>query len=145
MPAYRAGFFLNTSGKLRPLAEEARRLNDLNQMLSQSLPAAFAPCVSVKRCRAGVLILLAENAAVATKLKQLAPRLLTSYRKLGVEVTSIRIEVQVNPTRVEVVPQSKKEALPIENIKYLKNLADRLPNSPLKAAVAAMVARHTKK
>jgi hypothetical protein len=96
----------------------------------------------VKQLRDGTLTLLAENAAIAAKLKQLAARLLASYLKLRWQVTSIRIEVQVRDAAAEPAPKREPKRLSIETIENLENLADQMEDSPLKRALTTMTERH---
>ena len=91
MPAHKIDFYLNSSNSLRRLADAARRIAELQQVFLKIAPQPLTQACCVKQLRAGTLFLLAENAAVAAKLKQLAPRLLTAYEKLGCEVTSIKV------------------------------------------------------
>jgi hypothetical protein len=141
MPARPLSFYLNTSDRLRSLTQEAQRNAELNQILLKCAPAELTQACRVKQLRDGTLTLLAENSAIAAKLKQLAARLLATYRKQRNEVTSIRIEVQVRETagvRPEKRPDKRLSADAIEN---LENLAKTLEDSPLKQALTRMAAR----
>jgi Dna[CI] antecedent, DciA len=140
MPALRLGQYLGTAAGLKSLAREARRLDQLNRIVSRVSPE-LAPSVGAARVEAGVLILLADNAAVAAKLKQLAPRLTSSCRENGLEVTSIRVDVQVSGARAAAPQRIKKSQLPIEIIGKIEALAESLPDSPLRDAVRAMAVR----
>jgi hypothetical protein len=134
MSAHKIGFYLDSPG-LRSLASQARHLAELQQKLLTTVPQPLAQTCCVKQLRAGTLILLAENAAIATKLKQLAPRLLTAYQKQGNEVTSIRIEVQVKDGRQGSQIKDNPRKLSIESIAILENFLNDLPDSPLKQAL----------
>lgn len=141
MPARKIDFYFNSSDSLRSLAREARRLAELQQVFLNIAPPALTPACRVKLLRAGTLFLLAENAAVAAKLKQLAPRLLKAYRQQGFEVTSIRMEVQVMRPRPDAAPKSGRKRLSAESIEKLELLAAGLDDSPLKQALARLAAR----
>jgi hypothetical protein len=95
----------------------------------------------VKQLRDGTLTLLAENAAIAAKLKQLAARLLDSYQKQRCEVTAIRIEVQVREAAAAPATAREPKRLSIETIENLEKLAEGLEDSPLKQALTTMAAR----
>jgi hypothetical protein len=141
MPARKLDYYLNSSEPLRDLARAAQQLYELQQTLAINAPPELTQACRVKQLRAGILFLLADNAAVATQLKQLSPRLLACYQKQGKEVTSIRIEVQVkNPSR-RPAPAAEKKRLSIETIENIKNLADQLEDSPLKDALNRLAAR----
>ncbi len=141
MPAHKPGFYLNASDNLRPAAIAARRNAELHQILLKIAPQPLAQACCVKQLRAGSLVLLAENAAIAAKLKQLAPRLLSAYQKQRSEVTSIRVEVQVNEAAFKLRPNREPRRLSLETIKNLENLAAGLDESPLKRALTQLAAR----
>lgn len=141
MPARKLDFYLNSSESLRDLSRAARQLYELQQILEIHAPPELTQACCVKQLRAGILVLLTDNAAVATQLKQLSPRLLAGYQKQRKEVTSIRIEVQVrNPSR-RPAPGAEKKRLSIETIDNIMNLADQLEDSPLKAALNRLASR----
>lgn len=141
MPAHKIDFYLNASDPLRSLADEARRIAQLQQVFLESAPGPLTQASCVKQLRAGTLFLLAENAAIAAKLRQLAPRLLTTYQKLGLEVTSIRVEVQVRETAQNPQSKRKSKRLSVETIENLEGLAAGLEDSPLKQALTRLAAR----
>ena len=141
MPAHKISFYLNASDNLRALADEARRIAQLQQVFLKAAPQSLTQACCVKQLRAGTLFLLAENAAIAAKLKQLAPRLLTSYQKQGLEVTSIRVEVQVREGAPEADSRRASKRLSLEAIGNLEGLAAGLEESPLKQALTRLAAR----
>lgn len=142
MPARKLDFYLNSAGPLRNLALAAKQLHDLQQILVEHAPQQLTQSCHVKQLRDGILFLLADNAAVATQLKQLSPRLLASYQKQGRQVTSIRIEVQVRNPPPQPPGTSEKRALSIETIENISKLADQLEASPLKDALTRLATRH---
>jgi hypothetical protein len=87
----------------------------------------------------GQLALYTSNGAAAAKLKLLAPNLLKKLQKLGLEVTSIRVEVQVkSQPRVRTgmrQPLSKSAA------KRIAEFARNLPDSPLQRALNRLAKR----
>lgn len=145
MPAHKIDFYLNSSSSLRALAVEAKRIAALQQVFRNIAPPELTQACCVKQLRAGILFLLAENATVAAKLKQLAPRLLTSYQKQGVEVTSIRVQVQVREASPQSAARPALKQLSLESIENLERLATGLEDSPLKQALTDMAARQRNK
>jgi hypothetical protein len=69
---------------------------ELQRVFLEAAPSSLKDCASVGNLTSGVLVLLARNGAVAAKLNQMAPTLLTTYRDRGFEVTKVRVAVQVN-------------------------------------------------
>ena len=141
MPAHKIGNLLADSAELKALSRQARRLAELQQMLFEAAPPALTKATRVKNCRAGTLFLMADNAAVAAKLRQLAPRLLHHVQKRAIEVTGIRVEVQVKSPKIRTENEVSKRALPTDAVKNLGDLADALPPSSLKSALVRLVAR----
>jgi len=141
MPARRISFYLNASDNLRSLTYEARRNAELHQVLVNIAPPELTQACRVKQLRDGTLTLLAENAAIAAKLKQLAARLLTAFQKQRSEVTSMRIEVQVRAVANGPSPTREPKPLTIDNIKNLDALAEQLEESPLKRALTTLAGR----
>jgi len=142
MSARKLDFYLNSADPLRGLARAARQVQELQQIFAKNAPPELTQACRVNQLRAGILILLADNAAVASQLRQLTPRLLASYQQQGREVTSIRIDVQVtNPPR-RPPPGAEKKPLSIETIENIQGLADGLEASPLKDALNRLAARN---
>jgi hypothetical protein len=141
VPAHKIDFYLDSSSSLRALTRAARRVADLQQIFLNTVPQPLTQACYVKQLRAGTLFLLAENAAVASKLKQLAPRLLASYVKQGTEVTAIKVEVQVAETAPPTASKPRAKRLSIDSIEDLERLADGLEDTPLKHALARLAAR----
>ncbi len=142
MPARRINFYLNTSDRLRSLTQEVQRNSELHRVLLDIAPLELTQACCVKQLRDGTLTLLAENAAIAAKLKQLTTRLLVAYQKQRCEITAIRIEVQVGKAVAALPGERKIKRLSVETIENLKKLADALEDSPLKHAVTTLASRH---
>jgi hypothetical protein len=141
MPARRIDFYLNTSDRLRSLTHEVRRNAELHQVLSNIVPLELTQACCVKQLRDGALTLLAENAAIAAKLKQFAARLLATYQKQRSEITSIHIEVQVKEATDTRSKHREIKRLSTESIEKLESLAQGLEESPLKQALTSMAKR----
>lgn len=141
MPAHKLDFYLNASDSLRSLTRAAQRNAELHRVLLNSAPPALTQHCRVKQFRDGTLTLLAENAAIAAKLKQLAARLLTAYQKQRWQVTAIRIEVQVREPSPGPAPKPDSRRLSVETIKNLEQLAGRIDDAALKEALTRMATR----
>ena len=144
MPARKINFYLNSSDSLRSLTQAAQRNAELHRILMNTAPPELTQACCVKQLRDGTLTLLAENAAIAAKLKQLAARLLASYQKQRWQITAIRIEVQVTESGSAPAPKRNVKRLSIETIKNLDALAAQLEESTLKQALTNMAARQRK-
>ena len=141
MPAHKIDFYLDSSSSLRALARAARRVADLQQIFLNAAPQTLTQACYVKQLRAGTLFLLAENAAVAAKLRQLAPRLLAAYVKQGSEVTGIKVEVQVAEAAPPPAQKLSRKPLSIDAIEDLERVAATIDDAALKQALLTLAAR----
>ncbi|HUP93972.1 MAG TPA: DciA family protein [Burkholderiales bacterium] len=144
MPLNTIGKLLGTTEELKALSARTRRLRELQTLYVRSAPRELVSSSRVKSYRAGTLVISTDNAAVAAKLKQLAPRVLVSIREIESEVTGIRIEVQVSGGHSEARRKSLKSGLPPEAIKKFGELAESVANEDLKSALGRLVRRHSK-
>ena len=87
----------------------------------------------------GAVVVVADTSAMAHKLRQLAPRIVEQIVKFSPEVTSIVVEVQVTPGS-DLHPR-RATAIGPRGLTSLRQLCDKLPESPLREALASMV-RH---
>ena len=141
MPARKIDELLARSGELRALSAQAQRLAELQQVLHEAVPSSLVHSARVSTFRAGRLVVLADNAAVAAKLRQLVPRLLRFMQERENEVTGIQIEVQVAvPQRDSAKARSGRD-LSLTAIGSLEGLAGTLKDSPLKEALDRLVQR----
>lgn len=141
MPVQKIGDVIARSGGLEALARHARRLSDLQLLLLEATPSELAAATRVTDLKAGTLVVLADNPAVAAKLRQLAPRLLKHVQKQQPQITGIRVGVQVKTHKINDEHEITKRPLPPEAIKDLGELAEALPPSSLKSALAQLLAR----
>jgi hypothetical protein len=141
MPARKINEVLTHSGELRALSDQARRLAELQQVLLEAIPSPLNRSARVSTFRAGRLVVLAGNAAVAAKLRQLAPRLLRFMQERENEVTGIQIDVQVAVPQRDSAKAPSGRDLSLTAIASLEGLAGTLKDSPLKQALDRMVQR----
>lgn len=133
---------LKLNAELDPVSDRLERIRVLQKRYQGLAPENLAAASRVCALDGTTLVILADNAPVATALKALAPRLLAGLGpaegsrahgkpKQDQEFTSIRIEVQVaagKPRR----PVYARGKLPKEK---LGAVAETLSDSPLKEAL----------
>jgi len=141
VPEQKIGDLIARSGDFKALARHARRLSDLQQLLLEAAPFSLASACRVLDLKAGTLVVLADNPAVAAKLRQIAPRVLKHLQNQQPEITGIRVGVQVKTHKIKAEEDVTRPPLPPEAIRDLGCLARDLPPSPLKAALARMLSR----
>jgi hypothetical protein len=142
MPLHSFGDLLGTSEALKALTARVRRLKELQSLYVRTAPRELASSSRVKGCRAGTLFVFADNAAVAAKLKQLAPRLLAAIRQNEGEINQIRIEVQVAGRSGAGAYIQRKKPLSAATVQRFDALARSMPDGDLKRAIARFSARH---
>jgi hypothetical protein len=145
---------LGENDALRPLLKQARHisalqliyLDALTVLLAEDLPLreSFARASRVLALVGSTLVIGTSSAAVATRLKPLAPALLKQIQKQEQEVTEVRVEMQpgwaANGTTPGPRPQPR-EPMP-DNL--LERLAQSLGDSPLKDTVEKMRRRRAR-
>ena len=142
MPLKTLGELFGTAEALKALKVRVRRASELQSLYVRTAPRELAGSSRVKGCRAGTLFVFADNAAVAAKLKQLAPRLVAAIRENEPEINQIRIEVQVGGREAVSGSKSRKKPLTEGAVRRLDELAETMPEGGLKAALARLAARH---
>ena len=144
MPLQTIGNLLGTTDELKALSALARRLRELQTLYVESAPRELARASRVRGLRGGTLLISADNAAVAAKLRQLGSTLLASIRKSEAQITGIRIGVQVSGALHERQPKSKKMPLSADAIQEFDALTKRVADGNLKSALARLVLHHRK-
>ncbi len=133
-------FFTSTSG-LAALAERVARLSELQRLWERLAPPPLAQMCRISGLQDRVLVVYANNGAVAAKVRQLAPTVLEKFQKTGLEVTSILVRVQASYRPPQEKPP-KTLRLGAAGASSLRQLAERLDESPLKRALESMLERH---
>jgi hypothetical protein len=90
----------------------------------------------VVNSRNGMLVIAADNGAVAAKLRQLAPRLLKNLQKQRAQITGIQVQVQVGRGLPKPQVRTKKTTLPIDLIDSFDALSAKVKNPELRLALA---------
>jgi hypothetical protein len=132
--------YLESSAGIAALLPQAERLIELRRIYSELVPQQLLRSSLIVNYKRQTVVIFAENNAIAAKLKLLGPRLIHDFSKRGLEVTGIRLEVQPlrNPLNALTSKRAKLSAAGAES---LEALAERLPDSRLKQAVAALIER----
>ncbi len=139
---------LGASGELAALLDKTQRLQALQRAYVDCTPVELAELTKASRVgylKAGTLYLLADNASVAAKLRQLAPRLLPFFRKVEAQVTGIRVDVQPKSPPHASSERLKKREIPVDYIEKLDDISKTIVNPDLKLAVTNLVRNRSKK
>ena len=139
MHSQNLGAFLAEADDIKPLMSQAKRLIELQRLLSISLPGSMAQAATVANFRQGKVVIHAETGAIAAKLKLLAPGLRDLLSKQWFEVTGIEVDVQ--PPRSSRGASAKTAKLTAAASRELSKLASQLPDSELKSAILSICSR----
>ena len=136
--------FLQSSDKLSALLPAARRVGQLQADCEQLLPTLFANCRALQ-VREGQLQVAVPNAALATRLRQVLPKLQDGLREKGWAVDGIKLKVQPMPSEPQrPVKKLANHELPRNAVNSFAELANALEDSPLKNALQALVSRRNR-
>ena len=141
MPVQKIGDVIANSGDLGTLVRQSQRLSGLERRLHAVLPPALAAASQVASLKSGILSVLADNPGVASKLRQLAPRLVSNLQNQGFQVTGIRVDVQVKVHKIKDEDDFTQKPLAPDAIRKIEAISERMPPSPLRSALARMVNR----
>jgi len=123
------------------VAARARSLLRLQAMLDRALPAPLTGHVRVRTLDAGVLSLACASGALAYRLKQQSPPLITALASHGIAVDSLRITV--DPALLgPYAPPPEKCGLPQTALDDLARLETGMEEGPLKDALSRLLRHH---
>jgi hypothetical protein len=130
---------LNGNQELRPLLDKAQALSALQHHFTSIAPPHLAQSsqVQVLGLQLGTLSIAVANAAIAAKLRQLAPELVVMMQNRGCEVSGIRVKVQVSFDRLQPKPAPHKLSKTAQTA--LNELSLSLNDSPLKVALEKLI------
>ncbi|MBK5913033.1 DciA family protein [Rhodocyclus purpureus] len=135
--------FLTAEDGAGRLMAHARLLLKLAHIFADVVPAHLRDASQVANYRSGIVVIHAANGAVAAKLRQMGPTLANEFARRGLECSGVLVKVQAP----ESPSQSRTcEAKPLTEgaRRELSGLQDRLPDSPLRSALATLLARSAK-
>lgn len=145
MRARTLGDYLNSDEAMARLSAHAGHLQTLQRSFEKAVPAMLARSCRVANFKQGVVIIHAENGAVAAKLRQIAPSLSEDFRLRGEQVTEIRIKVQPLDVALQQRQVPRSSSLGEAGRASIGRLSASLPEGALRTALEGLVARSIKK
>ena len=121
----------------------ARLLIKLTHLYQDIAPAHLGQASHLANYKSGIVVIHAVNAAVAAKLRQLAPTLAAGFSKRGTECNGVQVKVQARETGTQSSTSTPKP-LSSRTSRELEGLRDSLPSSPLRAALESLLTRAAK-
>lgn len=144
-PKTREAFeFLQSSDQLASLLPAAQRVGQLQADCERLLPTLFSHCRALQ-VREGQLQVAVPNAALATRLRQVLPKLQQGLKEKGWAIDGIRLKVQPMPAPPQHPPtKSTNHEMPRNAVNAFAELATTLEDSPLRDALQTLVLRRKK-
>ena len=136
---HRLNAFLASTDELRQLSSKAKQVNVLQQHYKLLAPPSLLQASRILQLRQQVVVIAADNGAVASKLRQMTDELISLFQARGCEVTGIQIKVQVSAP--PPVGSSKPRILSNAARDTLTELQENLADSPLKTALKRLAKR----
>lgn len=144
MPTRKLSALISDTAGFSALTRTMQHLAALQRLYVVCSPPELAQASRVVGNQDGLLVIAADNGAIAAKLRQLAPRLLKNMQKQRAEVTGIRVQVQVERAIPSTQNRAKTTTLPIDLIDNFESLAKQVKDPGLRSALAKFAARRRK-
>lgn len=141
MHAKQVGEFLDASPGIDRLTSQAASLLALRQVLAGALPEPLRRSCAIANYKQGKVIVLADSAAVAARLRLLEPSLVELLGQRGLQVTGLRVDVQPGVRRRTQLTEEKSLLLSAAASEALGRAARRIPAGALREALEALARR----
>lgn len=120
----------------------ARLLLKLSRRFEAVAPGAFHAVARVVNYKSGIIVIHAENGAIAAKIRQMSRRLCDELAKGGTQCIDLEVKVQPRQSPFQSKPSLTKN-LSGAACNRLGQLAGELPAGPLREALTRLVASST--
>jgi hypothetical protein len=138
-----ASSFLQGDDVMAGLLPTLEKMAALQADAGRLLPGVFTTC-RVLQLREGQLHIAVPNAALATRIRQMLPKLQVGLREKGWPIDAIRIKVQMMSGEDRVPDRPAAQAvLPTQAVQAFAELAQSLDASPLRDALQSLVKRRS--
>ena len=133
------GLLFKNSAEIASLTQRSQRISHAQTAWQKVVPEAFANHTQAGDVQHKRLTVYTYHGAIAAKIKQMLPSLLTQLQKQGLEVTSIRVVVQVK----SFTQPSKKphRIISKQGSSALKEMANQLEGTALGESLKRLSSR----
>jgi hypothetical protein len=132
--------YLDNDATTARLMAHARLLLKLSRHFATLVPAGLQSAAHIANYKSGIIVIHAENSAVAAKLRQMSQRLCNELSKGGKECTGMSVKVQPRQYPLRSIASTQKP-LSAQAIASLETATSDLPEGPLKGAMATLLER----
>jgi hypothetical protein len=144
MAVQKISFWLTTPAEVKGLTAKVDRLTRLQQVFRNAVPPQLACACRVTNLRAGTLVIMTDNQAVAAKLRQLVPSLLNEVQKFETEVTGIQVQAQVKSATNSIRSDVTERSLPTDIVDKFEALSETVADAELRGALTRLVRRRSR-
>lgn len=135
--------FLENADSTARLMAHAKLLMRLSRRFEKVAPMGLANSARVANYKSGILVIHADNGAVATKLRQLGQRLCNELSKGGPQCNVMEVKVQPRQIRDQSRTSTQKP-LSARTFGTLRSTAENLPAGDLRTALQHLLERSAK-
>ena len=135
--------FLESADGAAKVLAHARLLIKLTHLYQDIAPAHLGQASHLANYKSGIIVIHANNGAVAAKLRQMAPTLADGFFKMGIECNGVQVKVQARKIDTQSRASTQKP-LSSRASRELGGLRDSLPASPLRVALENLLERAAK-
>lgn len=132
--------FLNADAAAGRIMAHARLLLKLSNRFDAVVPAGLRAAAQIANYKSGKVVILAENGAVAAKLRQMEQRLCRELSFGGAECNGIEVKVQPSQLPCRSMASTLKP-LSGKTTGILQSTVDGLPKGPLRDALDTLLQR----
>lgn len=132
--------YLREDGAAGRIVAHAQLLARLEGRLRAALPGPLGASARLGNFRNGQAVILTDNGATASKVRQMAQRLAAEFAKAGVDCVGVEVKVLPRESRPEQAPGTLKP-LSANSFELLRSTAENLPKSPLRKALDELLGR----
>ncbi len=137
--------YLQAEGAAGRVYAHARLLSRLAAVYASVAPAHLVAASKLVNFKSGLVVLHADSAAVAAKLRQLTPTLIGEIAGSGFACRGVQIKIKVAERLPPVVASGTVKPLSPQVCRQLSELSDSLPASPLRHALRELLTRSAKR
>lgn len=141
MPTRKLSALLSNTAGLSALTRASQRITALQRLYAVCAPPDLTQASRVIHEHGGMLVIAADNGAIAAKLRQMTPRLLKNLQKQTAEITGIRVQIQVNKAYSRPAGGTRKPVLPVDLIESFDRLSNQVKDPGLRSALVRFAAR----
>lgn len=132
--------YLNRDAAAGKVMAHVRLLLKLSRRFAAIAPVGMRSAARVANYKSGIVVIHADNGAVAAKLRQMSRRLSSELSQGGAECSDIVVKVQPRQNLRQSITSTLKP-LSGKAFGMLQSTSENLPPGPLRAALEHLLAR----